>query len=100
MTACEGVRTECVSADPEIAGSVYGNKLHDFAVACTNSSTILLFSGQKDGRLHLSSFDVRAAVSGGPAEPGILMADLLGRGGDDIIVSNGSAGTVTILFFK
>ncbi len=90
----------CANPRRVATGSVYGNKLHDFAVTCTNSSTILLFIGQKDGGVHLASFDVPAVISGRPAERGILMADLLGRGRDDIIVSNGSAGTITILFSK
>lgn len=37
---------------------------------------------------------------GAPESQGILLADLLGRGRDDIIVSNGSAGTVTLLLAK
>ena len=81
-------------------GSVDGNKLHDFAVTCMNSSTILLFVGQKGGGLHLSSFDVPAGASGSPAERGILLADLLGRNRDDIVISNGSAGTITLLLPK
>lgn len=92
--------TGCANPRRVAAGRVYGNKLHDFAVTCTNNSIILLFIGQKDGGLHLSSLDVPGAASGGSAERGILMADLLRRGRDDIIVSNGSAGTITILFSK
>ena len=81
-------------------GSVFGNKLHDFAVTCTNSSTVLLFAGQRGGGLHLSSLDVGASVSGSPKERGILLADLLKRGRDDAIVSDRSAGTITLLIFK
>ena len=81
-------------------GSVHGNRLHDFAVTCTNSSTILLFAGQQNGGLHLSSLDVPAGTSGSPGERGILLTDLLGRGRDDIILSNGSAGSITLLFSK
>jgi FG-GAP-like repeat len=81
-------------------GSVYGNMLRDFAVTCMNSTTVLLFSGLKGGGLHLSSFDAPAGALGSPAERGILLADLLGRGRDDIIISNGSAGTITLLISK
>jgi hypothetical protein len=90
----------CANPRAVAVGSVYGNKLHDFAVTCMNSSTILLFAGQKGGGLHLSPLDVRTGASGSPAERGILMADLLKRGRDDIIVSNGAAGTITLLFSK
>lgn len=81
-------------------GSVFGNKLHDFAVTCMNNSTVLLFSGLKGGGFHLSSLDVHGGASGVAAERGILLADLLGRGRDDIILSNGSAGTITLLLSK
>jgi hypothetical protein len=81
-------------------GSVFGNKLHGFAVTCMNSSSILLFAGQNDGTLHASSIDVPAGPAATTAERNILFADLYGRGHDDIIVSNGSAGTITILSSK
>jgi hypothetical protein len=81
-------------------GSVHGNNLHDFVITCTNSSTILLFSGLKNGGLQLSSLDVPAGASGGHAERGVVLADLLGRGRDDIILSNGSANTITLHILK
>jgi hypothetical protein len=90
----------CANPRSVAVGSVYRNELHDFAVTCMNSSTILLYAGQKDGGFHLSTFDVPSGASGSPAERGILLADLLGRGRDDIIVSNGSAGTITLLLSK
>lgn len=90
----------CASPRRVAVGSVYGSKLPDFAVTCTNSSTVLVFTGQKGGGVHLSSFDVSAGGSSRPAGRGILMADLLGRGRDDIIISNGSAGTITLLLSK
>jgi hypothetical protein len=90
----------CANPRRVAVGSVYGNKLHDFAVTCTNSSTILLFLGQQNSGLHLLSLDVPVGASGSPTERGILLADLLRRGRDDVIVSNGSAGTITILFSK
>jgi len=77
-----------------------GGGFHDFAVTCMNSSTVLLFLGEKGGGLHLSSLVVPAGVQGVAVERGILLADLLGRGRDDIVVSNGSVGTITILISK
>lgn len=88
----------CTSPRRVAVGSVFGNALPDFAVTCADSSTVLLFSGQKTGGFHLSSIEAPSGASGRPAERGILMADLLRRGRDDIIVSNGDAGTITLLF--
>jgi hypothetical protein len=90
----------CANPRRVAVGSVYGNQLHDFAVTCTNSSTVLLFTGQKEGGLHLSSIDASSGASSSPAGRGVLLADLLGRGRDDIILSNGSAGTITLLLSR
>jgi hypothetical protein len=87
----------CASPRRVAVGSMHENKLCDFAVTCTNSSSVLVFTGQKGGGLHLSSLDVPAGASSSPVGRGILLADLLGKGRDDIIVSNGSAGTITLL---
>lgn len=54
-------------------------QLHDLAVTCTNSTTTLLFSGQKDGKLRVDSLDVPVGASGRPSERGILLADLVRR---------------------
>jgi FG-GAP-like repeat len=90
----------CANPRRVAAGSIYGNHLHDFAVTCTNSPAVLLFAGQKDGKLRVSSLDVPTGASGNPAERGILLADLLRRNRDDIVISNGSAGTITVLMSK
>jgi FG-GAP-like repeat len=90
----------CANPRRVAIGSVYGNGLHDFVVTCSNSSTILLFSSQKSGGLHLSTLDVHAGVSGTPGDRGVMLADLLGRGRDQIILSNGSAGTITLLLSR
>ena len=52
--------------------------------------------GRKEG-FHLSSPDVPFGAPAIPAERGILMADLLKRGRDDMIITNGTAGSITIL---
>lgn len=87
----------CANPRRVAVGSVYGNKLHDFAVTCANSSTILLYASQRDGELRFSSLDLPAGAS---SERGILLADLLGSGRDEIIVSDRTAGTITLLFFQ
>jgi VCBS repeat protein len=90
----------CATPRRVAVGSTFGNQFHDFAVSCTNSTTILLFSGQKDGKLRVSSLDVPAGASGRRSERGILLADLLRRDRDDIVISDGSAGTLTVLMSK
>jgi hypothetical protein len=90
----------CSSPRRVAAGSMHENQLYDFAVTCTNSSSVLVFTGERGGGLHLSSLDVPAGASSSPVGRGILLADLLRRGRDDIIVSNGSAGTITLLLPK
>jgi hypothetical protein len=90
----------CASPRRVTVGSGSSDKLPAFAVTCTDSATILLFRGQKDGQLHLSSLNVTAGRSGRPIERGILLADLLGHGTDGIVISNGSAGTLTFLLPK
>jgi hypothetical protein len=90
----------CANPRRVAVGSIYGNQLHDFAVTCMNSATILLFSGQKDGKLRVSSLAVPAGASGKPVGQGVLLADLLRRNRDDIVISNGSAGTLTVFMSK
>jgi hypothetical protein len=90
----------CASPRRVAVGSMHENKLHDFAVTCTNSSIVLIFTGQKGGGFHLSSLDVPTGASNSPTGRGVLLADLLGRGPDDIILSNGSTGTLTLLLPK
>ena len=90
----------CSSPRRVAIGDVHGNRLHEFAVTCMNSSTILLFSGQSGVGLPVSSLDVSAGKPGSVAERGVIFADIMARGRDDIIVSNGPAGTITLLLSK
>jgi hypothetical protein len=90
----------CASPRRVDIGDVHGNRLHEFAVTCMNSSAILLFSGQSGVGLSASSLDVSAGKPGIVAERGVIFADIMARGRDDIIVSNGSAGTITLLLSK
>jgi hypothetical protein len=90
----------CASPRRVAIGSVYGNGFHDFAVTCMDSATVLLFLGQGGGIPRMSSLDVSAGAPGNVAERGVILADIMARGRDDIIVSNGSAGTITLLLSK
>jgi FG-GAP-like repeat len=81
-------------------GSVRGSGTHDFAVTCMNSEKLLLFHSEKGKTLELSSLDVLSGAPSVPPERGILLADLRAQGHDDIIISNGNAGTLTLLLSK
>jgi hypothetical protein len=64
-------------------------------------SIVLLFLGQKGGGYKTLSLDVSSGGPGEtPAQRGVALADLTGRGRDDVIISNGSAGTITLLLQK
>jgi hypothetical protein len=66
-----------------------------------NSATVLLFLDQGGQGYKISSLEVSSGKPGEvPSERGVTLADLTGRGRDDVIVSNGSAGTITLLLRK
>jgi len=96
----------CASPRRVALGSISGDRLRDFAVTCANTSSVLLFLGQQKGGFRLTTLDVASAsdpvrsTAGSPPERGILFADLTGQGKDDLIISNGSAGTITLLLPK
>ena len=66
-----------------------------------NSAKVLLFLGQSSGGYRISPLDVPSGKPDEvPAERGVILADLRSSGRDDIIISNGSAGTITLLLRK
>ena len=91
----------CVSPRRVAIGDVTGSSDHDFVVTCMNRAMVLLFFCQKGGVYRALSVDIPSGKPGeAPAERGVALADLTGRGRDDVIVSNGSAGTLTLLLGK
>jgi hypothetical protein len=81
-----------------VATGTEGRRLPAFAVTCTKSSTVLLFLGRKSGGFRTIPINIPIGRGGtATAERGILFSDLLGNGREEIIVSNGSAGTITVL---
>jgi FG-GAP-like repeat len=90
----------CANPRRIAVGSVLGNGTHDFAVTCMNSEKVLLFHSEKGKNLEVSSLDTPSGAPSAPPGRGVLLADLRAQGRDDIIVSNGTAGTVTLLLSK
>jgi hypothetical protein len=91
----------CMSPRRVAIGDVTGGGIQDFVVTCMNSNTVLLFSGSKSGAYQVSTLKASGGIEGeAVAERGVTIADLMGDGRNDIILTNGSAGTITILKHK
>jgi hypothetical protein len=91
----------CTNPRRVAIGNITGDGIRDFVVTCMHRSTVLLFFGQKGGGYKTVSLDVSSGRPGEtPAQRGVALADLTGRGRDDVIISNGSAGTITLLLQK
>lgn len=89
----------CSSPRRVAAGNVTGSRTKNFVVTCANSDSILLFSPDRTAGYHPNAVSVATGKPGQPvSERGIAVADLTGSGRCEIIVSNGTAGTITILF--
>ncbi len=92
----------CQGPDRVAIGDVNGDGLSDIAVSCAQNHRVMLYMGTKAGSFQISTLDVQTGWSG------IAMADLLGDGKSEIIVSNGALdndpknqpGTITIFFRK
>jgi hypothetical protein len=90
----------CTNPRRPAIGDVDGDGVGDFVVACAHSENILLFHGHKGDVFDESSIPVSTGRPGGAvAERGVLIAPIAGAG-SDIIVTNGSAGTITLLYAR
>ena len=81
-------------------GNLVGKAPTDFVVTCMQSSTILLFLGDAHEGYRVFPLAVPTGKAHAPGERGVALADLTGSGRSDIIVTNGSAGSITLLLRK
>lgn len=81
----------CAGPSRVAIGDIAGNGLQDIVVSCAQNDKLIFFMGTKDGTFDVFSRDLATGWGG------IALADLTGKGKDEIIVSNNKAGTITIL---
>jgi len=89
----------CEGPDGLATGDIDGDGLRDIVVTCAQNNRLMLYLGSRDGGFSASTRSVQTGWAG------VAVADLEGRGKDDIVVSNGvldnqtkpANGSITIL---
>ncbi|HZD50080.1 MAG TPA: VCBS repeat-containing protein [Silvibacterium sp.] len=92
----------CEGPDRVATGDINGDGLRDIVVTCAQNNRLMLYLGSRDGGFSISTRRVQTGWAG------VAVAELAGRGKDDIVVSNGvldnqpkpANGTITILSSK
>src|ERR1700683_480865 len=89
----------CEGPDRVATGDMNGDGLRDIVVTCAQNNRLMLYLGSRDGGFTIATRNVQTGWAG------VAVADLEGRGKDDIVVSNSvldyqprpAHGTITIL---
>ncbi len=92
----------CEGPDRVATGDINGDGLRDIVVTCAQNNRMMIYLGSRDGGFITATRSVQTGWAG------VAVADLEGRGKDDIVVSNGLLdsqprtinGTITILSGK
>lgn len=89
----------CEGPDRVATGDINGDGLRDIVVTCAQNNMVMIYLGSRNGGFTRTSHSIQTGWAG------LAVADLEGRGKDDIVVANGlldnqprsTQGTVTIL---
>lgn len=99
MTGSPFALTGCKNPGGVATGDFNGDGNEDFVVTCMASDNVLLFRGKKSGGFDLSSISVPGA-SGPLEERGVTLANLTGRGRDDIIIADPTTNSVSVVHWR
>lgn len=91
LAGCRGPARVAIG---NVSGHREGDGLRDMVVVCAQNDKLFFFFGTRSGTFNVVSRSIPTGWGG------LALADLTGSGRDDVVVSNNTAGTITILSSK